>query len=124
MLSRDMTVAGGQSIDGSPDEEVHLIRHDIDPAPTRSLISITAYFMMIHFLLAFCEMVLVAPLIELFEKSICLTYYNFPSGGVEEGQCKVDAIQVPLATVRGWKSMFDTIPGAFLSFPKRRFMCS
>ncbi len=80
---------------------------------TRMLSSIVLYFMTIHFLVAFCEMILVAPLIKLYENSLCLLYYNFPVGGVEESLCKIHEIQGPLARIRGWKSMFDTIPGSF-----------
>ena len=75
------------------------------------LTSLIFYFMTIHFLLAFCEIILVAPMIRLFENSLCLSYFDFPVGGVEEAMCKINEIQRPLATIRGWKSMFDTIPG-------------
>jgi hypothetical protein len=77
----------------------------------RPLSNIVFYFMSIHFLLAFCEIILVAPLIKLYENSLCLSYFGFPAGGVEESRCKIQEIQRPLATIRGWKSMFDTIPG-------------
>jgi hypothetical protein len=76
-----------------------------------ALTNIVLYFMAIHFLLAFCEMILVAPLIQLFENSLCLDHYGFPVGGVEELLCKVPEIQGPLATIRGLKSSFDTLPG-------------
>lgn len=76
------------------------------------------YFMTIHFLLAYCELILVAPLIKLFEQSLCITYYDVhdpgvigPGGGIPELLCKIQEIQAPLATIRGWKSLFDTIPG-------------
>ena len=69
------------------------------------------YFMTIHFLLAFCEIILNVPLQRLFENSLCLKYYNFPDGGVPEGSCKVSEIQYNLAILRGWKSMLDNIPG-------------
>jgi hypothetical protein len=96
--------------------------HDGDSPPSKShsLSTVILYFMAIHFLLAFCEMILVAPLIKLFEQSLCLTHYNFPGGGVEEGLCKVPEIQRPLATIRGWKAMFDTIPGTFNFSPIER----
>ncbi len=77
----------------------------------RPLSGLVIYFMTIHFLLAFCEIILVAPLIKLFENSLCLSYYDFPVNGVEESLCKISDIQRPLATIRGWKSMFDTFPG-------------
>jgi hypothetical protein len=76
------------------------------------------YFMAIHFLLAYCELILIAPLIKLFERSLCITYYDVhdpgvigPDGGIPESRCKIQEIQSPLATIRGWKSMLDTIPG-------------
>jgi hypothetical protein len=80
-----------------------------EQSPPLSLVII--YFMSIHFLLAFCEIILVAPLIKLFENSLCQSHYGFPIGGVDESLCKITEIQAPLATIRGWKSMFDTIPG-------------
>ena len=88
---------------------------------THSLSTVVLYFMAIHFLLAFCEMILVAPLIKLFEESLCLSHYDFPHGGVEESRCKIPEIQRPLATIRGWKAMFDTLPGtAILSKSKEK----
>jgi len=81
-------------------------------AVTRPVSKFVLYFMVIHFLLAFSEVILVAPLIKLYENSLCLKYYNFPLSGVQEEMCKIPHIQKPLATIRGWKSMFDTIPGS------------
>jgi hypothetical protein len=88
-----------------------------DAAPLSFLV---LYFMAIHFLLAYCELILVAPLIELFEQSLCISYYDVhdpsiigPGGNVPELMCKIQTIQAPLATIRGWKSLFDTIPGCF-----------
>src|SRR4051794_33061629 len=76
------------------------------------------YFMGIHFLLAFCEIVLVVPLIRLFEQSLCLSYYRVHDPGmvgigrsIPEALCKVVEIQQDLATIRGWKSLLDIIPG-------------
>jgi hypothetical protein len=77
------------------------------------------FFMTLHFLLAFCELVLIAPLIKLLEQSLCISHYgrHDPSvsdpedGRVPEWMCKIPEIQVPLATIRGWKAMLDTIPG-------------
>lgn len=93
--------------DGSQREnDQHNILH-----AARPLSLLVLYFMAIHFLLAFAEIILVAPLIRLFENSLCLSYYGFPDGGVAEALCKIPDIQKPLATIRGWKSMFDTLPG-------------
>lgn len=110
-------------MDEAREEETPLLSDEANPngyhdgdsptSKTNSLSIVILYFMAIHFLLAFCEMILVAPLIKLFEQSLCLTHYNFPGGGVEEGLCKIPEIQRPLATIRGWKAMLDTIPGMF-----------
>ncbi|KAK6595948.1 MFS multidrug transporter [Botrytis cinerea] len=90
--------------------------------PSASLPTLILYFMALHFLIAFCEMVLVAPLISLFESSLCHSYYNFPSPSlssklntqeITSEMCKIPEIQGPLATIRGWKSFGDTIPGAY-----------
>lgn len=97
----------------------HGIRDPGDPAAAAAPLShVVPYFMAIHFLLAFCELILVAPLIKLFEQSLCISYYGAhdpsvlgPGGDVPEALCKIQAVQAPLATIRGWKSMFDTIPG-------------
>ena len=81
-------------------------------SPTGNQLSkFVLYFMAIHFLQSFCEIILVAPLIKLFENSLCLNHYGFPPGGVEEALCKIPEIQQPLATIRGWKSTFDALPG-------------
>jgi hypothetical protein len=91
-------------------------------AATRPLSRFVLYFMAIHFLLAFSEIILVAPLIKLYEKSLCLKHYNFPPGGVREDMCKIADIQSPLATIRGWKSMFDMIPGSSSDQKARHFI--
>jgi hypothetical protein len=91
------------------EEEGASLLHADRPSP--SLSSLVLYFMAIHFLLAFCEIILVAPLIKLFEDSLCQRHYGFPKVGVGEELCKSPEIQGKLATIRGWKSMFDTIPG-------------
>lgn len=45
--------------------------------PKKWVPRLVPYFMAIHFLLAFCEIILVAPLIRLFENSLCLQYFGF-----------------------------------------------
>lgn len=94
-----------KSNEAAPNDQEFILKR------AKPLTSIVFYFMTIHFLLAFCEIILVAPLIKLYENSLCLSYFDFPVGGVEESLCKIKEIQGPLATIRGWKSMFDTIPG-------------
>lgn len=85
---------------------------------TSPLYTLFLYFMALHFLISFCEMILVAPLIKLFEGSLCFSYYNIhnpsvigPGDALQESLCKIPEVQAPLATIRGWKSFFDTIPG-------------
>lgn len=102
-----------------PPNDVQGPRHpdvavDAEPRSSRLVL----YFMTIHFLLAFCELILIAPLIKLFEQSLCISYYDShdssaisPGGNIPEALCKIQAVQAPLATIRGWKSMFDTVPG-------------
>jgi hypothetical protein len=112
------------------EEEEHLLEDDASEPPSplppvlpSSLSAQIFYFMSIHFLLAFSEIILVAPLLRLFEESLCLSHYGFPSAGVPESMCKPPEIQQPLATIRGWKSMFDTIPGTSLfNVPRALFL--
>lgn len=100
-------LTGDREIHGQDDRPREATRSD-DAQPLSKLI---LYFMTIHFLLAFAEIILVAPLIRLFENSLCLSHYGFPNGGVKEVLCKIPEVQQPLATIRGWKSLFDTVPG-------------
>ena len=90
---------------------------------TMPLSKLVLCFMTIHFLLAFCELILIAPLIKLLEQSLCISYYDLhdpsvfgPGGDVPELLCKIPEIQTPLATIRGWKSMLDTFPGREILF--------
>ncbi|KAF7922635.1 hypothetical protein EAE99_007212 [Botrytis elliptica] len=69
-------------------------------------------------------MVLVAPLISLFESSLCHSYYNFPEPSLRlnnpeiiSEMCKIPEIQGPLATIRGWKSFGDTVPVLLVAIP-------
>jgi hypothetical protein len=106
--------------DGSSSTQTPLLADEIledepgqGPASSTPLSILVLYLMTIHFLLAFCEIILVAPLIKLFENSLCLRYYDFPANGVQGDLCQIPEIQGPLAKIRGWKSMCDTIPGEF-----------
>jgi hypothetical protein len=90
-------------------EEGNVESHDEHQRQKRSTLNkLILYFMAIHFLLAFCEIILVTPLIKLFEESLCLSYYNFPSSGVQERMCKISEIQRPLATIRGVSLIRDS----------------
>jgi hypothetical protein len=92
-------------------DEIFEDESDQGSASSTPLSILILYLMAIHFLLAFCEIILVAPLIKLFENSLCLKYYDFPANGIQEDMCQIPEIQGPLAKIRGWKSMCDTIPG-------------
>jgi len=105
-------------------DEVLEDQQDQGSASSTPLSILILYLMAIHFLLAFCEIILVAPLIKLFENSLCLEYYEFPANGVQEELCKIPEIQGPLAKIRGWKSMCDTIPGDFYYFIDKLYLWS
>ncbi|KAJ8060395.1 hypothetical protein OCU04_010725 [Sclerotinia nivalis] len=92
--------------------------------PSPPLTTLILYLMTLHFLIAFCELVLVAPLISLFESSLCQSYYNFPetASGVLQHDirlelCRIPEVQGPLATIRGWKSFGDTVPVLLVAIP-------
>ncbi|KAK2627797.1 hypothetical protein QTJ16_002443 [Diplocarpon rosae] len=119
---------GGEEEEEEEEEEPLLRNHvqpqfhgQVDPRTTfqeaKPLSRIVFYFMAIHFLLAFTEIILVAPFVRLFENSLCLSHYGFPDGGVDEAMCKIQQVQGPLATIRGWKSTFDTIPVLLVAVP-------
>ena len=105
-----LLLSESQSRSNNNEEEPH----------TRSFDKLVLYFMIIHFLLGFCQIILVAPLIRLFENSICLSHFGYPTEGVEESLCKIPEIQGPLATIRGWKSTLDTIPVLVVAIPLGR----
>ncbi|KAF2842536.1 MFS general substrate transporter [Patellaria atrata CBS 101060] len=81
------------------------------------MLSSTAYCCVaLHFLLGVVENIPIAPLLVLYERSICLQYYlkHDPSAihgtRIEHDLCKISTIQKELAVVKGWKSFFDTLP--------------
>ncbi|KAL4821136.1 major facilitator superfamily domain-containing protein [Aspergillus spinulosporus] len=53
-----------------------------------------------------------APTIRLLENAICQRYYRDKQvdGPIDEFMCKEDLIQVKLAHIRGWLSLFDSLP--------------
>lgn len=70
----------------------------------------------------FLEIIINAPQLYLFEQSLCSSYYRIHDpnlighhGWIEESYCRPPEIQHQLATVRGWKSFFDTLQLVWLS---------
>ncbi|KAK0386787.1 hypothetical protein NLU13_6623 [Sarocladium strictum] len=84
-------------------------------------------------LLALGDDMLDSPMARITEAVICYRHYEMtdPSklrmgrddigpgaiGGVEELHCKVNAVQAKLASLRGWQSLLDSIPGLLLAVP-------
>jgi MFS family permease len=84
-------------------------------------------------LLALGDDLLDSPMARITEAVICYRHYEIidPSklligrdnigpgaiGGVNELHCKLDAVQTELALLRGWQSLFDSIPGLLLAVP-------
>ncbi|EPE34909.1 MFS general substrate transporter [Glarea lozoyensis ATCC 20868] len=101
--------------------------HEISEAQTSelnakspSLTKTIALFMTLHFLLAFTELLLVAPLLKLYEESVCERFYDGRDGGFvgryEDG-CQVTEVQRDVARIRGWKSMWDGIVVLLVTIP-------
>ena len=58
------------------------------------------------------------PTIKLFEQAICNRYYfdqsmhpRLTASDIDEGSCKIPAIQIELAALTGLKFTFDALPG-------------
>lgn len=76
----------------------------------------TVYCLLLSFLIELSNIILTVPLISLFERSICETYYREHSllltqVPVDEALCKVSPVQSELAKLRGWKAFFETLSG-------------
>ncbi|TAQ85799.1 hypothetical protein B7494_g5856 [Chlorociboria aeruginascens] len=87
------------------------------PPPPFKLTRIAVYCMLLLFLVEMYDFITIAPLVALFERSICRSYYVLhspevirPDGSIEESLCKINPIQAELAVLRGWKLAFDTLP--------------
>src|SRR5438034_17189 len=93
-------VNGNPSIcnDETSQNDVQAVRRNkssTTSTPTRVIL----YFMAVHFLLAFCEIILVAPLIRLFEWSLCISYYELhdpriiiAGKEIPEFRCKIPGV--------------------------------
>ena len=82
------------------------------------LISPVVLAFVLYNLLSFATLLLEAPLVRLFEKSICNRYYrehprnpNVAFQDVDESLCKGAPIQNLLATVVEWELSFSAVPG-------------
>ncbi|KAI1276953.1 major facilitator superfamily domain-containing protein [Xylaria sp. FL0933] len=88
-----------------------------------SLSNIGWYCLLLNFLCALSESILNSPLLAVYERSLCITYYDAHPDLTEpllmnsNSRCKIVPIQQDLATVRGWKSLFDAIPALLFAIP-------
>ena len=71
----------------------------------------------LQFCTYFAKHMVEVPTIKLFEQAICNRYYSEqsthlrPTQDIDEGLCKIPAIQNELATLTGLKFTFDALPG-------------
>ena len=87
-------------------------------SPPISLIYVRYGCILLNFLVEMCDMIIIVPTIALLERSICYTYYAEhdphvigPGGLVNERLCKIGPVQEQLAVLRGWKALFEALPG-------------
>lgn len=113
-------------------EDIRLLQDDDTLEPTREQIianevkrlSPSAYqrnvvlCAVVFFFAELFELSLFAPTTALLERAICRAYYKTTSpdligsdGWVAEQLCRERPIQAELAVVKGWKAVFDCIPG-------------
>jgi hypothetical protein len=78
------------------------------------------YCLLLNFLIEMYDMIITAPTIALFERSLCSSYYSAydpgvigPGGSIDERLCKVEIVQQDLASLRGWKAFFDALPSQY-----------
>ena len=71
----------------------------------------------LQFCTYFAKHMVEVPTIKLFEQAICNRYYSeqniYPrltTSNIDEGSCKIPAIQIELATLTGLKFTFDALP--------------
>ncbi|KAL9068134.1 MAG: hypothetical protein Q9161_006378 [Pseudevernia consocians] len=111
------------------DDRQPLLEPDGEDTPDRSappfvLSKLSKYCLTLWFLVELSGNVLMVPLISLFEKAICETYYHTHGSllldhwsPVDEGSCKIAPIQRELAKLRGWKAFFENIAAILLAIP-------
>lgn len=94
-----------------------------EPAPDSSRqIRLQIACVVLNVLFGTFELITFAPTIVLFERSLCRKYYDTHDtrpvfrldGSIDEQLCKIKPIQQQLAFLRGWKAVFDSLPGQLL----------
>lgn len=85
---------------------------------TLRLSKLAVYCLLLEFLGELANTILIVPLISLFERAMCETYYRehtpamlLQVNAIDEKLCKITPIQMELAKLRGWKSFFETLSG-------------
>lgn len=101
-------------------------RHTIWQWPVRAILAVKTFvvenpILICTFCLQFCNYfakhMVEVPTIKLFEQAICNRYYSEQSihlratQDIDEGLCKIPAIQNELAALTGLKFTFDALPG-------------
>ncbi|KAI1422502.1 hypothetical protein F5Y12DRAFT_762384 [Xylaria sp. FL1777] len=78
---------------------------------------------LVFFLVELYELIIIAPTAALIEVFICWQYFEkvdlaviSRGRGINSAMCKNNYVQSELATVLGWKAVFDSIPVFILSF--------
>lgn len=117
------------------DERSRLLASEFDHSPEHKRVDdyVITLLKVVILLLALGDDLLDSPMARITEAVICYRYYETtdPSklligrdhigpgaiGGVDELHCKLDAVQTELALLRGWQSLFDSIPGLLLAVP-------
>jgi hypothetical protein len=66
--------------------------------------------LLLIFLIAGSNFLLVAPITQLKELALCKSYYD--SIWKPESNCKIEPIQSALASLIGWQQLLDCLPGA------------
>lgn len=117
-----------------PQEHSSLITKDVrdslqDKKTNKSLLILTFVILLV----SLGDDLLDSPMTRITEAVICYRHYEKIDpgklligrdevgpgaiGGVDELHCKADAVQSELALLRGWQSLFDSIPGLLLAAP-------
>ena len=115
-------------------ETAPLLSHFPPPSPllNQKPLAKDLYFRTIIIILAliviveFATILQTPPAVRLFEIIYCREYYQLHNPGlidehgvVKEELCKVDAVQHNLASLRGWYSFFQYLPGTSVRAPVR-----